>query len=385
MIRIAWTERRWILGCGAVLLAQFANADQGLFDDHEIAIKNALAKVSEQCPRDVPARLVPLPEPGELAAKTDAQLVALLNSWNPAFRARVAGELALRGKETVTPLLEALAATGPELRTGALDALNRMVRNQLANWQQFRSEVSDAKVAQASIRQEFADLLTEPVLALAGDPQVTVRSGVLALLQTLDFQPRPVLEAVLVLCGDEDAYVADLAANTLGRGTGVPDIRPESDLPLIRKAIQNPLPGGRGAMISLIARADESVQRQMIPDLFAHLESKAARDTMAAASGHAQAIALLTKLKVKELIPRLPDLMEKRFHGSNLYDASVASIQAFGTDARPILPVLNEKLAAMETELQGLAGRSDRLSLERATLLQGRLESLRKAVVSVEQ
>ncbi len=350
----------------------------------DAAIAAALAKVSAQSPREYPEIVTPLPEAAAMADMPTARVLALLGYWNPAMRSRAAAELGQRGDDVIPLLRQALASESPERRAGALDAFHRMIRHRARHWQEFRPEETNHRVAQDSIRREFADLLLDPVLGLTRDPEWRVRREALSVIGELGVRNRQVSLAVLERSVDEDEYIADFASRVLHRNVGLSDLEPEVVLPFLRQAFQNPLPRGKGHLMALIAESGTSFHRALIPEMLAHLDWQPDRDTMFGAGGQAEAVRLLTELRVEELVPRLPALMDKPMRGPGLFDPSVASIQAFGPEARPILPDLRERIAGKEAELEALAGRDDRRSRQRAEQLQNRLEALGKAVSHVE-
>jgi len=373
-------------GCGAIVIIAIATARAApvASTDADAAIHAALAAVADQCPESYPEVDLRLPEPGGFSGKSDVDLLGLLDVWNPALRASVVAELGGRGKQALPALVEALSSDQAAQRRGALDALGRMVQDQLRNWQESLPDETNARAAQEKISHEFSDLLLERVLSLADDPDPTVRGGVLAMLGALGARGRDVSLAVLRLCVDEDEYLADQACIALEKEFGFGGLDQETLLPHLRRAMQNPLPRGKGHLVVLVGRSDESLQRALVPDLLAHLDWQPDRDTMFGAGGQARAVQLLTAHRVKELLPRIPALMDKPMRGPGLFDDCIAAIKAFGPEARPALPALQEKLAEMRNELDTLAPRNDRGSRARADQLRDRIASFEQALNHVE-
>jgi hypothetical protein len=79
---------------------------------------------------------------------------------------------------------------------------------------------------------------------------------------------------------------------------------------------------------------------------------------MFGAGGQQQAVELLTKLGVKELVPRLPDLMTKSMRGPGLFDPCLQSVKTFGADAKVIVPALHRLLQEIEPTPEELRGRN---------------------------
>lgn len=350
----------------------------------DAAIQAALAAVSAQSPKSYPEEDLRLPEPGGFAGKSTADLLALLDVWNPALLASVVAELGQRGNAARADLIAALSSDQAAQRLGALDALGRMVQHQFTEWRQFRPDAKDARAAQADIKREYSEQLLDRVLSLAGDPDTGVRGGVLNMLSALGARSPEVSRTVLKLGIDEDEFIADTALRLLHREFGFGGLGNEEILPYLHQAMQNPLPRGKGHLVYLIGQSDKSLQQAMVADFLAHLDWQPDRDTMFGAGGQARSVQILTELRVKELLPRLPALMDKPMRGPGLFADCIAAIKAFGPDARPALPALREKLAEMRAELESLSTKNDRGSRARADQLKDRIQSLEEALTHVE-
>lgn len=375
-----------LIGCGffAGFFSITASAVPEQQSGQDTSLDAVLATIAEQCPAEYPEVEIRLPEPGGFANKSDAGLLDMLDSWNPALRASAVAELGGRGNAAIPALVEALSSDTTARRSGALEALGRMLRHQTANWQEFRPNAANRNAALQEIRSKFSGLLLDHALKLTRDSAVEVRGSALTALSDLQARGPEVSLAVLELGIDEDEYLADTTLRLLHREFGFSDLDQETLLPYIRQALKNPLPRGKGHLMWMILDADESLQRELVPDMLAHLDWQPDRDTMFGAGGQAEALQLLTKLRVKELVPRLPDLMDKTMRGPGLFDHCVASIKTFGPDARPILPVLKERLQNKESELAGLADRGDRQSRSRAEQLETRIKALKESLNHVE-
>ncbi len=386
MIRIAHSPSTAMLVIVSVVTCMAgARHAAGTMGTADAEIAAALARVSAQCPETYAERVTPVPSANALADEPLAHILELLGYWNPAIRARAAAELSGRGDEVIAPLEQALTSTSPARRAGALDALYRMIRHRVQNWDAFLPDEPDRRVAQNQIRRAFADRFLDPALDLALDPEWKVRWAVLSLIGEFGGQSRAISRAVLAMSADTDEYLADMASRTLGQRVGVADLDEEYVIPFLRQALHNPLPRGKGPVVQLIARSDETLQRSLVPDLLALLDWQPDRDTMFGSNGQAEAIEILTELRVQELVPRLPALMDKPMRGPGLFEFCMDSIRAFGADARPILPELRERIAPMKAEAQALSGRTDQHSRRQAELLKERVETLREVVTYVEE
>ena len=79
--------------------------------------------------------------------------------------------------------------------------------------------------------------------------------------------------------------------------------------------------------------------------MLAHLDWKPMRDTMFGQGGQADSIEMLTKMKVTDVVKRLPKLMGKFERGGGLFSQCLKAARGFGADAKVILPELKAILA----------------------------------------
>jgi len=341
------------------------------------ALRPSLDRVVARCPKSYPDIVTPLPESGGFSDKDIAELMGMLGNWNPALRAEVSNELARRGEAVIPKLKEALRSEDGKVRAGAAKALSGIVRDQMRNWKEHCPGVTDGREAQDKIRSKHAGLVPE-LLRLFKDPERDVREAALNCISSLQIKNREVISAMLELCADKDEFVAQNAMLTLEKRFGVDPLDPRRIVAGLKAAMKGPLPRGKGHVIRLISRLDESIQREFIPEYLALLDWQPDRDTMFGAGGQEQAMRLLTKFRVKELVPRIPKLLDKTMRGPGLFAPGLECAMEFGSDAKVILPELKEYQKRLERDLEK-AGNS-----RHAPGIRERLEKMRKAVEHVE-
>jgi len=341
------------------------------------ALRPSLDRIVAQCPKSYPEIVTPLPEEGGFSDKGVAELMGMLGNWNPALRAEVSKELARRGEAVIPKLKEALRSEDGKVRAGGAKALSGIVSDRMRNWQESCPGVTDRQEAQDKIRSRYADLV--PVLlGLFKDPERDVREAALNCISSLQIKSREVISAMLDLCADEDEFVAQSAMLTLEKKFGVDPLDPRRIVAGLKAAMKSPLPRGKGHVMRLISRLDESIQREFIPEYLAHLDWQPDRDTMFGAGGQAEALRLLTKFRVKELVPRIPKLLDKTMRGPGLFAPGLESAMEFGNDAKVILPELRAYMQRLEEDLKKPMRERHRAPLQQ------KLEKIRKAVAHVE-
>lgn len=315
-----------LLGAPAIL------ADQ---QDSNAPFQAALAEVNANCPQEYPDQVTPIPEPHQLAALDIPSLINLLESWNPSLRAVAAKELGTRGDKDIPELRKGTRSENWTVRAGTTAALAAIANN-------LKPADPDEKLP------EQLTLLANDFIELTKDPKLEVRIAALGGLSQLAPQTATAAMAVLNLCSDNDVYLAQDAMITLDKKFSIASLQQDEVIAAFKKTFDTPFPRGRGHILRQIARMDEKTQRKFIPQLLSHLDWKPARDTMFAKGGQEEALTILTDLKVKELIPRLPSLMGKTFHGPGLFTLCLESARTFGKDAKSIIPELRSILADIE-------------------------------------
>lgn len=339
-------------------------------------VEQAVEDIVRRCPTNYPDKVEGLPSADALAQASIPALIGQLGSWNPALRSTVAGELTRRDMDAVPALAEALKGEHWQLRHGALKALSAILRNRERNWKEHYPELGRYAEAEQRVQKDFADLL--PLLIDATrDPHPAVRMQSLAPLASVGKGNKDAANAFLERSTDEDVYVAQAAMGNLGKHYSVNDLDLAKAIPVFRSCLRGPMPRGKAAIFGLIVKLDEAHQRALIPELLYHLDQQPDRDTMFGAGGQAEAVRILTDLKVKELLPRITTLMDKTMRGPGLFEPCLKAVTAFGADAKEILPALRIYLQGLEEKLK-TANARHKPGIEK------RITNLRKVINHVE-
>ncbi|MCH7226193.1 HEAT repeat domain-containing protein [Haloferula sp. A504] len=340
------------------------------------SLSDALKGVLAQCPEDYPEEVVAVLENDKLSTVETEQLLGMLESWNPSVRLNAAGELGKRGDDIEEVLRKGTRSENWMVRAGVTAALVAVLKDRLDRWQEFAPGVTNAREAQEKIRTD-ADL-DETFVRLARDPRLEVRVEALKGISLLGPRSADMMLAVFELSRDDDPFLSQDAVVTLDKQFGPMALEQEGVVAALKEAMKAPLPRARGHAVNLITRMDEETQRQFIPELLAHLDWQPNRDTMFGAGGQAESIQILTKLGVKELVPRLPALMAKTMRGPGLFDPCLDSARTFGADARVILPELRKMMEETKPTEQELKGRN-------GPDLQRKYDKLSETVAAIEK
>lgn len=298
-------------------------------------IEQALAKVNANCPHRYPEKVTPLPEPQQLAALETSTLIDMLASWNPSLRATAAKELGKRGSEQIQPLLKGTRSDNWTLRAGSTEALAAIAKSMRPR--------GPAAVLPGELNE-----LAHEFIRLSDDPELEVRVAALGALSKLAPQTAAATKAVLKLCADDDVYLAQDAMIALDQRFTTDTLQKAEVITAFKEALKTPLPRGKSHIMRQISRMDDKTQRLFIPDLLTHLDWNPMRDTMFGAGGQQEALEMLTQMKVKEVIPRLPKLMGKEMRGPGMFIPCLESAMVFGKDAKVILPEMKKILTDIE-------------------------------------
>lgn len=356
-----------LLGCLSIAAANESGSS---------SLSEALDEVLAQCPEDYPEEVVAVLEDDKLSTVETEQLLGMLESWNPSVRLNAAGELGKRGDAIEEVLQEGTRSENWMVRAGVTTALAAVLKDRLNRWQEAVPNVTNASEAQEKIRTD-ADL-DETFVRLARDSRLEVRVEALKGISLLGPRSADIVLAVLELTRDDDAFLSQDAVVTLDKQFGPVVLKQEGAVAALKEAMKAPLPRGRGHAMKLISKLDEETQREFIPVLLGHLDWQPNRDTMFGAGGQAESIQILTKLGVKELVPRLPALMGKTMRGPGLFEPCLDSAKAFGADARGILPELQKMMEETKPTPQELKGRN-------GPDLQRKYNKLSETVAAIEE
>lgn len=339
-------------------------------------LSEALKGVIAQCPDEYPENVVAVLEADQLATVETGQLLGMLESWNPSVRVNAAGELGKRGDAIEETLRKGTRSENWMVRAGVTTALVAVLKNRLDRWQEVVPDNTNSREAQEMIRKDSD--LDETFVRLARDPRLEVRVEALKGISLLGPRSSDMLLAVFELSRDDDPFLSQDAVVTLDKQFGAMTLGQEGAVAVLKQAMKAPLPRGRGHAMRLISQMDEEAQREFIPEMLAHLDWQPNRDTMFGAGGQAEAIQILTKLGVKELVPRLPALMTKTMRGPGLFEPCLNSAKAFGAEARVILPELRKMMEETKPTEQELKGRS-------GPDLQRKYDKLSETVAAIEK
>ena len=323
-------------------------------------IEEAIKQVNAQCPEDYPATITPLPDQDKIAQLKTATLMGMLESWNPALRATAAAELGRRGEQQIPTLRRGTESKNWTVRAGSAEALAAICRNMIADWKAYLPGDTNPTKVLEEMNKRLSMVATD-FIRLTDDPKLEVRVAALAGLGTLQPQSAAAAQAVLKLCADDDNYLAQGAMIALDKRFSIKSLQQSEVIAAFKKTFETELPRGKGHIVRIISQMDEKAQRQFIPQLLDHLRWKPMRDTMFGAGGQQGAVEILTKLRAKELVPLLPDLMRKPMRGKGLFVPCVDSAKAFGRDAKAILPQLQtiHRKLGKEGKKSGYYGHSD--------------------------
>lgn len=308
----------------------------------------ALSEFYPQCPDDYSAVVIPLPEQKDFEKIPTAELLKMLESWNPSLREEAAAALAERGPEMLPVLRKATHDDNWMVRAGAATALDWLVKwgfgSRLPKHREFRltPQPEDREVIEGELTAIIDDFIR-----LAGDERLEVRVAALDGLDSHAPQTSDAAMAVLKLFSDPDLHLSQDAMMCLSKRFPINVLEQEEVIPLFKSAFEQSMPRGKGYVVKLIEQMNPEVQRRFVPELISLLKWKPRRDTMFTALGRDAALSILTDLKETEVVALLPAMMaEGRGPG---FDLCCDSAVAFGKEALPILPQLEAILDDLKT------------------------------------
>lgn len=319
--------------------------------------QDLLAKVNAQCPQQYPEIVTPLPEEHQLEQMSTNDLIALLDSWNPVLRMEAAKALGKRGSEAIPKLRQGTHSENNKVRAGSAAALAALCKTLPA--------------------EQLPTDLAADFIRLSTDEEHEVRVSALNALGTLSPKTPATTLAVLAMCTDPNEYLAQDAKVALNKYFSAHTLPIEDIEAGLKAAMGGPLPNGKGHIVKIIGRLKPEDQRRFIPELLEHVKWWPRRDTMFAAGGQEQAIQMLTDMRETRMLDYLPKIGGKIERGAGLYIPCLKAAQAFGKEAKPILPDFKRMLADLEAK-----GKESEFSPGRD--LDAYIQELKKTIEQIE-
>ncbi len=338
------TCRTTVLSALLCAVGGMACASAGPAGDAELA--ETLAQINSQCPpvESYPKVVKPIPQPWELEGKTPDQLLAMLDTWNPAYAKGVTEGFDINAPGCLDALVKCLSHKKAGLRVAALTAIGRQVRAERGIAQQRHPEMNWREAQTLAVRK-YDRVLPDLVRSMRTDTSRVVRKTAGESIGSFDLSPKyaelagEIVPSIL----DPDEDVAQ--GSSMFFGTLLMNVSRADRLRILKKAVrENARPRGRGSLIGIITSklpADE--QRELIPLLLFHMGRIETRDKMFSTAGRPAALALLAKLgegnRIEKYVLQYLDTQNHK-----IATLTLRTVQTMGVRALPIQAELIERI-----------------------------------------
>jgi len=285
-----------------------------------------LQKFESQTPLSYPGKVLAVPEDTELAGLSDAQLMRMLEHYNPGIRSQAAKGLAMRKLDNVTALVKLADSPDVNARRGAAKALVALIESagkppEGANREPLEREELDRFIQQSRALPAF--------LKLAEDSDKLVRHNALRGLLRTRGDSREAVSALVKLTMDENPFVAQDARIAIDKRLSSEALEDDAIGDAIVQSFNAPLPRGRGHMIGFIKRMDFDQQKEFLPLLLDHIRWEPTRDTMFGGGGVKTALQILKDHKHKELPTALLDALHITHRGRDMFETGMEELKTY--------------------------------------------------------
>jgi len=286
--------------------------------------------------------------------KTDAELLARLESWSPAVRHRAATALAERDDDPMPQLLELLESDSPNARYGACQALGALKQRGAAAVPALTAALED--------RDVWLRIQACYALSAIGQP---ARQSVRELLELAAKEdpndPREMTQRYLAF----GLFYPGGALRMVGLlARSIEDVDRELLYRAVEKLLENPDGRARGAVGSVYEHLGYEEMKPLLPSILRAIEEPAPSGVMFASGIRLQGLALLAKHRIAEGMPLCLEVMEVDKWGKrHRITQCLKILQTYGGAARPMIPRLEEPEARLKNhrEARGLKPQIDQV------------------------
>jgi len=300
-----------------------------------------VAAIDANCPASYPAVVTPPPPLAELEALSADELIARLDHWSPAYRHRAGEALAGKLPDAYDKIIVAMADPDWRRRNGVIASLGRAMAHVTVyrrNIARNRAVTDDEKAAAEATVKQLAAATPHLIKALKDD-QPLVRVRAIEVLSALGPAAADAANGLLVVAETSPPWVGEIAMGALARSVGPDKLDPATRMDRLIAMLKHPKPRARGAAIQVMGRLPADEAKVAIPALLASINDRAKRDAMFSDAARNNAMALLTKWRVREVIPLIIQVAHEDGWGLGRRRAGTsAALKAWGPDAKEAIP-----------------------------------------------
>jgi hypothetical protein len=288
------------------------------------SLEQVLKSIEAKLPDSFPERGLKLFEPGEIAEKTDAELVKLLEYWNPVLGNQAAKELGQRGLKNLSSIRELSKSSNRLTRVSAARAIVSIFENILAPDKNSETPRPNADDAKKIIKNN--DFIND-LKRFSTDENRDVRRIAANGLRYCNGVSKEAIIMLIELASDQDYHVAEDTIKILYKSFGS-EVKPGSDLvEAVQHVLSSPLPRGKGSAVSIIQRFKKDDQKIFLPFLLDRVRWEPSRDGMFSADGLKASIKILKDHNHKDLPKAFIDSMHVELRGFNSFEFAMEELK----------------------------------------------------------
>jgi len=315
------------------------------------ALDEALAAIERNCPQAYPKVVVAPPPLAELAALSADELIQKLDNWSPAYRFRAAQALGQKLPGAFDKVIAAMSDPNWRRRNGAIAALARSMDHVRVYERKVRLKLEKDPGEKARAEKSRAQLkaaLPHLIEALK-DEHPLVRARAIEVLALLGAEAAEAADALLVVTTQPPDWVGEQAMATLAKNIGLSKANPDTVMDSLTALLTHPKPRARAFAVQAMQKDMGEKAKVAIPQLLTCIKNRAKRDAMFADGSRVRALALLTKWRVKEVIPLCAMVAaESNWGVSRRRPGALAALKEWGPEAKEAIPALEKLLTDIE-------------------------------------
>ena len=300
-----------------------------------------VAAIDANCPATYPDVVSPPPPLAELESMSADELIARLDHWSPAYRHRVGEALAGKLPGARDKIIAAMTDPNWRRRNGVIAALGQAmihVKMYRRNVARNRPVTADDKAAAEATVKQFASVTPHLIKALK-DEHPLVRVRAIGVLSALGPAATDAADGLLTVAETSPPWVGEIAVMALARSVGPAKLDPATRMDRLIAMLKHPKPRARGAAIQVMGQLPADEAKVAIPALLASINDRAKRDAMFSDAARNNAMALLTKWRVREVIPLIIMVAKEEGWGLGRRRAGTsAALKDWGPDAKEAIP-----------------------------------------------
>lgn len=269
--------------------------------------------------------------------RKDEELIEGLKSWSPAMRFHSSQAIGKRGGDFVPTLITMLKGKDRYARYGAVEAIGRLGKDAVS--------ASPFLIAALDDSDSWLQCLAADAIARIGDKQGLGGLFAMSLRQSREDSRRMQQRTTSL------ALFSPLAGDHQPRGIladSLDGVDRTQLFQVIRSLLQNEDSSVRSSVVPVLNKLSDQELAMILPDIVVAIETMAPTNEMFGDDIRVAGLELLSRRKIREGMELCVSTIESRW--GNDYQKRLELLMRYGTNAKDVVPQLQEKRALNDPE-----------------------------------